>query len=165
MPDGILGNVSRLYKEYCESLREGVRMTEKLKANCIDHISIAVKDLTKAEEDFRRAFGWEADGRYSDYDEKIRVAYFMIGPTALEMMEDIDGTGEVARFIAEHGEGVMVLSMHVDSAAGSLELLKRNGADVIDRKPRFAKELNRHFAFLHPRQCHGVLTEIIDGKY
>jgi len=140
-------------------------MTEKLKVNCIDHISIAVKDLKKAEEDFRRAFGWEVDGRYSDHDEKINVAYFMIGGTALEIMEDTDGTGEVARFIAEHGEGIMVLSLKVDSTAGSLELLKRNGADLVDRKPRFAKELNRYFAFLHPRQCHGVLTEIIDGKY
>jgi hypothetical protein len=80
-------------------------------------------------------------------------------------MEDMDGTGEVAKFIAAHGEGIMVLSMNVDSAAESLELLKRNGADLVDRKPRFAKELNRYFAFLHPRQCHGVLTEIIDGKY
>ncbi|MBP1750629.1 MAG: 4-hydroxyphenylpyruvate dioxygenase/hemolysin-like protein [Deltaproteobacteria bacterium] len=140
-------------------------MAEKLKANCIDHISIAVKDLKKAEEDFKRAFGWEVDGRYSDHDEKINVAYFMIGQTALEIMEDIDGTGEVARFIAEHGEGIMVLSLKVDSTAESLELLKRNGADLVDRKSRFAKELNRHFAFLHPRQCHGVLTEIIDGKY
>ncbi len=140
-------------------------MTEKLKVNCIDHISIAVKDLKKAEEDFKRAFGWEIDGRYSDHDEKINVAYFMIGETALEIMEDMDGTGEVARFIEGHGEGIMVFSLKVDDAAGSLELLMRNGADLVDRQPRFAKELNRYFAFLHPRQCHGVLTEIIDGKY
>ena len=60
-------------------------MTEKLKVNCIDHISIAVRDLKQAEEDFRRVFGWEVDGRYSDHDEKINVAYFMIGPTALEI--------------------------------------------------------------------------------
>jgi len=140
-------------------------MAENLKVNCIDHVSIAVKNLRKAEEDFKEAFGWEVDGRYSDYDEKINVAYYMIGPTALEIMEDMDGTGEVAKFIAAHGEGIMVLSMNVDSAAESLDLLKRNGVDLVDRKPRFAKELNRYFAFLHPRQCHGVLTEIIDGKY
>jgi len=140
-------------------------MAEKLKVNCIDHISIAVKDLKRTEEDFKQAFGWEVDGRYSDHEEKINVAYFMIGPTALEIMEDMDGTGEVAKFIAVHGEGIMVLSMNVGSVAESLEILKRNGADLVDRKPRFAKELNRYFAFLHPRQCHGVLTEIIDGKY
>ena len=36
---------------------------------------------------------------------------------------------------------------------------------MIDRKPRFARELNRYFAFLHPKQCHGVLAEMIDGSY
>jgi methylmalonyl-CoA/ethylmalonyl-CoA epimerase len=80
-------------------------------------------------------------------------------------MEDMDGTGEVARFIGKHGEGIMVLSINVDNAFESLELVKRNGADLLDQKPRFAKELNRYFAFLRPKQCHGVLTEVIDGKY
>ncbi len=140
-------------------------MPEKLNTNHIDHISIAVKDLKKAEEDFKHAFGWEVDGRYSDHDEKINVAYFMIGPTALEIMEDMDGTGEVAKFIGKHGEGIMVLSINVDNTFESLELLKRNGADLLDQKPRFAKELNRYFAFLRPKQCHGVLAEFIDGKY
>jgi methylmalonyl-CoA/ethylmalonyl-CoA epimerase len=140
-------------------------MSEKLNTNYIDHISIAVKDLKKAEEDFKQAFGWEVDKRYSDHDEKINVAYFMVGPTALEIMEDMDGTGEVAKFIDKHGEGIMVLSINVDNTFESLELLKRNGADLLDQKPRFAKELNRYFAFLHPRQCHGVLAEVIDGKY
>jgi len=140
-------------------------MAEKLRANYVDHISIAVKDLKKAEEDFRQAFGWEADGRYSDYDEKINVVYFMIGPTALEIMEDMDGTGEVAKHIARFGEGIMVLSFNVDNILESLKVLERNGAELIDRSPRFAKELNRHFAFLHPRQCHGALAEVIDGQY
>jgi hypothetical protein len=98
-------------------------MPEKLKPNYIDHISIAVKDLKLAEEDFRQTFGWDIDGRYSNDDKKINVAYFMIGQTALEIMEDKDGTGGVTR------------------------------------------ELNRYFAFLHPKQCHGLLAEVIDGKY
>ncbi len=140
-------------------------MPDRVRANYIDHISIAVRDLKQAEEDFRQAFGWEVDGRYSDHDEKINVAYFMIGGTALEIMEDMDGTGEVAKHIAKHGEGVMVLSMNVDNTSESLETLRKNGADLIDGTPRFAKELGRYFAFLHPRQCHGVLAEVIDGKY
>ena len=140
-------------------------MPEKLKTNYIDHISIAIKDLKAAEEDFTQAFGWPADGRYSDDDEKINVVYYLIGQTALEIMEDMDGTGAVARFIDKHGEGIMVLSFNVDNTLEALGVLKRNGARLIDRKPRFAGELNRHFAFLHPKQCHGVLAEVIDGNY
>lgn len=140
-------------------------MPEKLKINYIDHISIAVKNLKKAEEDFKQAFGWEVDGRYSDEKEKIRVAYYTIGSTALEIMEDMDGTGEVAKHIDKHGEGVMVLSFNVDNIMESFALLKRNRAHLIDEKPRFTSELNRYFGFLHPKQCHGVLAEVIDGKY
>jgi len=44
-----------------------------------------------------RPLDGKVDGRYSDYDEKIHVAYYMIGQTALEIMEDMDGTGEVSQ--------------------------------------------------------------------
>ena len=139
-------------------------MSEQVKANFVDHISIAVKDVAGAEEAFKKALGWEVAGRYIDSGEKIRVSYFMIGPTAVEVMEDLDGTGEVARFIAKRGEGVMVLSFNVDDCAAELKTLEGNEADLIDHKPRFSKELNRYFAMLHPR-TYGVLTEIIDGSY
>jgi methylmalonyl-CoA/ethylmalonyl-CoA epimerase len=118
-------------------------MTEEVKVNYVDHISIAVKDL----------------------DENIRVIYFQVGQTAVELMEDIDGTGEVAKFIERRGEGVMVLSFNVDNCFDSLGILKKNGAQVIDKEPRFVNELNRYFAFIHPKACHGILTEVIDGTY
>ena len=140
-------------------------MSKEVKVNYIDHISIAVKDLKKAEEDFNSVFGWKVAGRYKDLDENINVVYFQVGSTAVEIMEDIDGTGEVARFIKNRGEGVMVLSFNVDNCFDSIETLKKNGVRMIDKKPRLAKELNRYFAFIHPKVCHGVLTEVIDGKY
>jgi methylmalonyl-CoA/ethylmalonyl-CoA epimerase len=140
-------------------------MTEEVKVNYVDHISIAVRDLKKAEEDFRNMFGWKVAGRYKDVGENIRVVYFEVGPTAVELMEDIDGTGEVAKFIEKRGEGVMVVSFNVDNCMDSLRHLQQNGARVIDTEPRLAEELDRNFAFIHPKACHGVLTEVIDGKY
>jgi methylmalonyl-CoA/ethylmalonyl-CoA epimerase len=140
-------------------------VTEEVKANYVDHISIAVKDLREAEEDFKKAFGWKVAGRYRDVDEKIKVVYFKVGPTAVEIMEDLDGTGEVAKFIKRRGEGIMVLSFNVDDCGKSLKTLRKNGTRVLDQRPRFAQEMRRYFAFLHPGVCHGVLGEIIDGKY
>ena len=140
-------------------------MPEEVKVNYVDHISIAVKDLEAAEKDIVDAYGWEVAGRYRDVDEKIRVVYFQLGPTAVENMDDIDGTAEVAKFLEKSGEGIMVLSFHVDDCSKSLDILKKNQANVIDRKPRYAKDLDRFFAFVHPKVCHGVLTEVIEGKY
>jgi len=140
-------------------------MTERLKAHYVDHISIAVKDLNAAENDFKQALGWEPDGRYTDEGERIKVVYFKVGPTAVELMEDLDGSGEVAKWIEKHGESVMVVSFKVDNTEKELALLKRNGARLLDEKPRFAAEINRYFAFLHPKVSHGVLMEIIDREY
>ena len=126
-------------------------MSERVKANFVDHISIAVKDVARAEEQFKKAFGWEVSGRYADSGEKIQVSYFMVGPTAVELVEDLDGTGEVAKFITKHGEGVMVLSFNVDDCAAELKTLESNGADLIDHKPRFSKELNRIFRLAPPQ--------------
>ena len=100
-------------------------MPEEVKVNYVDHISIAVKDLEAAEKDIVDAYGWEVAGRYQDVDEKIRVVYFQVGPSVVEIMEDMDGTGEVAKFIEKRGEGVMVLSFHVDDCNKSLEILKK----------------------------------------
>ena len=140
-------------------------MPEKLKTNFVDHICIAVKDVKQAEEDYINAFGWEVAYRYVDEPEKIRVTGFMVGQTAIEVMEDLDGTGEVARFIERSGEGVMLISYNVDNCEESLRTLKKNNVKLIDQKPRYFAEYDRNFAFIHPKATHGILTEIIDGKY
>ena len=89
----------------------------------------------------------------------------MVGPTAIELMEDLDGTGEVAKFIRRAGEGIMLISYNVDNCQESLEVLKKNKVRLIDQKPRWFATYKRNFAFIHPVATHGVLTEIIDGKY
>ena len=125
-------------------------MAEEMKANFVDHICIAVKDLEQAEKNYINAFGWEVAYRYVDEPEKIRVTGFMVGPTAIEIMEDLDGTGEVAKFVARSGEGVMLISYNVDNCEESLEVLKKNKVRLIDQKPRFFAEYKRNFAFIHP---------------
>lgn len=140
-------------------------MAEKLKANYVDHICIAVNDVKKAEKDYIDMFGWEVAYRYVDEPEKIRVTGFMVGPTAIEVMEDTDGTGEVAKFIRRSGEGVMIVSYNVDNCEKALDLLKKNKVKLIDQKPRYFETYKRYFAFIHPVAAHGILTEVIDGKY
>ncbi len=139
-------------------------MSETIKANYVDHVSIAVRSLERAEENFKKAFGWEVSGRFVDAGENIRVSYFMVGSTGVELMEDLDGTGEVAKFIEKHGEGVMVLSFNVNDCGQALDKLRANGAHVIDQKPRYSEATNRYFGFLHPK-TYGVLAEVIDGSY
>mgnify|MGYP002725635086 CR=1 FL=1 len=138
-------------------------MPEHINANFVDHICIAVEDVAQAEIDYVNAFGWSVAYRYEDVPEKIKVVGFMVGQTAIEIMEDLDGTGEVAKFLQRSGEGVMLISYNVDDCADSLNKLNRNGAKLIDHKPRYFAGHDRNFGFIHPKATHGVLTEVIDG--
>lgn len=63
-------------------------MPEKVKANFIDHISIACFDVVQAEQDYIDTFGWEVGERYFDPDSHINVTCFNVGPTTVEVMED-----------------------------------------------------------------------------
>ncbi|MFC2014209.1 VOC family protein [Chloroflexota bacterium] len=140
-------------------------MAEKLKTNYVDHICIACNDVKRAEKTYCDMFGWDVAYRYVDEPEKIRVTGFMVGPTAIEVMEDTDGTGPTANFIKRNGEGVMIVSYNVDDCKEALEILKKNKVRLIDQEPRWFAEYKRNFAFVHPAAAHGVLTEVIDGKY
>ncbi len=146
-------------------------MTEKVKTRFIDHICIAVNDVKKAEEDYKNMFGWEVAYRYVFEPEKIRVTGFKIGdvPTTIEVMEDTDGTGNVAQFIKRSGEGVMLMSFNVESCEEATATLKKNGVAILPpgvRSGDLSKEAGgiARYAFIHPKGCHGIMLEVIDHE-
>ena len=65
------------------------------------------------------------------------------------------------RFIEKHGEGVMLISFKVPDTLAAMELLKRNGFEMIDQEPRAWG--SARYAFLNPKFMNGVLVEVIDG--
>ena len=181
----------------------------KVHPNFIDHISIAVFDVLKAEQDYVRIFGWDVAERYYDSDSHINVTCFKVGPSTVEVMEDegsggwyelqdlqgnvvTSGMGNETKWVkkstpkpegvmydvgywitkANGGrEGVQLLSINVDSVSDAVPKLKENGAVIVPEKfgekkeVRFWPEKKRYYAFVHPKDTHGALWEVIDGKY
>lgn len=132
-----------------------------MKAQKIDHICIAVRNLEQAMKTYEDVLGLELDTLYVNYNEKIKVARYYLGDVALELMESTSPDGEVAKFIARQGEGVFLISYRVADVVAALEELKAKGYKTIDSKPRTI--MGQRFAFInHPREMCGVLTEIID---
>jgi methylmalonyl-CoA/ethylmalonyl-CoA epimerase len=126
----------------------------------IDHISIAVKNLKKAIEKYKRALDITPDDFYKDDREKINVARYNFGKTIFELMESTDKDGEVAKFIRNKGEGIFLISFRIDNVEEAMKGLKNKGISVIDEKPRKFRE--RNYTFIHPKELCGVLVELID---
>jgi len=78
-----------------------------------------------------------------------------------ELMESTSPDGEVARFIARHGEGIMLVSLNVDDTRAAMQELEQRGLPLIGGARRFR---DCEFAFVHPRAVNGVLLEVIDDR-
>jgi len=133
-----------------------------VKANKLDHLCIAVKDLDAARKIWEPILGKsEPDDAYIDEPEKIRVARYWLGGVGFELMESTTADGDVAKFIEKRGEGVMLISFNVDNTREAMEELKEKDYPFIGGARQFR---DCEFAFLHPGKMNGVLLELIDDK-
>ncbi len=134
-----------------------------MKPNKIDHICIAVKDLEQAKRVWEPMLGkTEPDDAYVDEPEQINVARYMVGEVGFELMESTSPEGHVAKFIAKHGEGVMLISFNVDDTRQAIDELEGKGYPIIGGARQFR---DCEFAFVHPSKMNGVLLEVIDYKW
>lgn len=127
----------------------------------IDHIGIAVADLEKALSFYRDQLGLEYKGIEEVDEQKVRVAFFPVGESKIELLESTDPAGPVGKFIEKKGEGVHHLSFRVNDIEGKLRQLKEQGVDLIDERPRYGAG-GAKIAFLHPRSTGGVLVELCE---
>jgi methylmalonyl-CoA/ethylmalonyl-CoA epimerase len=139
-----------------------------MKVNKIDHICIAVRDLDQAMRSWQPLLGKSGpDQLYVHEPEKIRVARYIVGGVGLELMESTSPDGPVARWIEEHGEGLMVLSLNVLNTRQAVEELESKGYAFVPapdgKKTRPFQD--SEFAFIHPGSLNGVLLELIDFKW
>lgn len=133
----------------------------------IDHICVAVRDLEKARRVWEPVLGKkEPDLIYSHQPEGIRVARYILGETALELVESTNPEGPVAKWIEKRGEGLMILSLKVPSAIHEVSRLESMGYEaILDARGQKLRSFGEHkFAFLNPRDLNNVLVELIDWE-
>lgn len=129
----------------------------------IDHVGIAVKDLEQAIKLYRDQIGLECKGTEVVEEQKVKVAFFPVGESKIELLESTDPDGPVGKYIEKKGEGVHHLSFRVTNIEEKLEQLKEQGVALIDEKPRYGAGGAR-IAFLHPRSTGGVLVELCERE-
>ncbi len=127
----------------------------------IDHIGIAVADLEKAISFYRDQVGLEFKGTEVIDEQKVKVAFFPVGESKIELLESTDPSGPVSKFIEKKGEGIQHLSFRVSNIEDKLKELKEQGVALIDEKPRYGAGGAR-IAFLHPKSTGGVLIELCE---
>ncbi|MFH1130274.1 MAG: methylmalonyl-CoA epimerase [Pseudomonadota bacterium] len=127
----------------------------------IAHIAIAVKNLKEQTAFYRDLLGLEPIGQEELPDQGVRVAYFRVGDSNIELLEPLSPDGTVAKFIQKRGEGIHHIAYEVADLQHSLNFMQENDVELIDKTPRRGGH-GYQIGFLHPRSTFGVLTELCE---
>jgi methylmalonyl-CoA epimerase len=127
----------------------------------IAHIAIAVRDLEAASQFFEEKLGLKRQAVEVLEQEKVKIAFFPVGDTEVELVEGIGPDNPVAKFLEKRGEGIHHICFEVENLQQQLDALASAGVPLLDRAPRDGGQGTR-VAFLHPKGTHGVLIELVE---
>ena len=127
----------------------------------IDHVGIAVSDLDAALELYDGRFEMELIHREVIDEQGVEAAMLEVGDGCVELLAPTASDTPLARFLASRGPGMHHVAYAVSDIDAALASLRERAFRVIDDVPRAGMRSSRG-AFLDPRSCGGVLTEIVE---
>ncbi len=125
----------------------------------IEHIGIAVKDLSQACDLYEQLLGVPCYKKESVWCEGVEVAFFQTGDNKIELLSALNDESPISGFLEKRGEGIHHIAFEVEDIFFEMERLKGKGFVLLSEKPKKGAD-NKLICFVHPRNTRGVLIEI-----
>lgn len=129
----------------------------------IDHIGIAVRSLAQSVPLYRDLFGLHYLGEEEVEREGVRVAFFRVGDTRIELLEPLDETGAIARFLEKRGEGIHHIALRVGDIAAARAAAEARGVRLLSEAPLTGAH-DSLVTFIHPSDFGRVLYELVEQR-
>ena len=133
------------------------------KPSHIDHIGIAVSSIEESRKFYEEVLGLECYKVEEVPDQKVKVAFFMVGEVKIELLEPTCPDSPIAKFLEKKGPGIHHLAYFVDNINEALKECESKGVQLIDKSCRKGAD-GMNIGFLHPKSTEGVLTEFCSNK-
>jgi len=125
----------------------------------IEHLGIAVKDLSAAEDIYTKLLGVAPYKREAVESEGVITSFFQVGPNKIELLESIRPDGPIAKAIEKRGEGIHHVAFEVADIRAEMARLKAEGFTLLSEEPKRGAD-NKLVCFVHPKSANGVLVEL-----
>jgi methylmalonyl-CoA/ethylmalonyl-CoA epimerase len=132
----------------------------------IDHIGIACHDLDATVGFYRATYGFEVAHTEVNEEQGVREAMLRVngtddgGTTWLQLLEPTRPDSSVGKWLAKNGEGVHHIAFGTADVDADSAAIRDKGVRVLYDEPRRGS-MDSRITFLHPKDCHGVLTELV----
>ena len=136
-----------------------------MKVKKISHIGIAIGNLEEQLSFYKDVLGLEFTGTEEVVDQKVKVAFFNVGETRIELLEPTSEDSPVQKYLDKNDGKPKVhhIAYEVDDVQKALDEAKEKGVRLIDEKPRRGAG-GAQIAFLHPKSTAGILTELCEHE-
>jgi len=124
----------------------------------LDHIGIAVHSIAVARVFYEEVLGLPFEKIEEVASQKVRIAFFRLGESHIELLEPAAADSPIARFLEKKGEGIHHIAYRTDDLEGHLQRARRSGIRLIQEQPVEGAG-GKLITFLHPKSTNGVLTE------
>lgn len=125
----------------------------------VEHIGIAVKNIEEAEKRYSSILGVEPYKREEVESEGVITSFFLTGVNKIELLQATKPESAIAKFIEKKGEGIHHIAFEVEDIYAEMERLRSEGYTLLNSEPKRGAD-NKMICFLHPKDAHGMLTEL-----
>ena len=127
----------------------------------LNHVAIAVKDLSKAVATYKNTLGAEVSEPLPQPEHGVTVVFVTLPNTKIEFLEPLGEGSPIAKFLEKNADGgIHHVCYEVDDIIQARDQLKAAGARVIgDGNPKIGAH-GKPVLFLHPKDFSGALVEI-----
>lgn len=129
----------------------------------INHLGIAVSNLDAQVVIYRDQLGMAFQGIEEVPSQQVRVAFFGVGESRIELLESTAPDGPIAKHIAKRGEGIHHVAYEVKDIRAAMADAKSRGLQPLSEEPRPGAH-HTLVCFLHPKKTGGVLTELVQTQ-
>ena len=127
----------------------------------IEHIGIAVKDISFSTSLFERLLGYKPYKTEKVLSEEVNTTFFRLSDQKVELLSSISKDSAIAKFLESKNEGIHHIALLVDSLEFEIKRLEALGFQFISKTPKEGAD-NKKIVFLHPKSTNGVLVELCE---
>jgi methylmalonyl-CoA/ethylmalonyl-CoA epimerase len=127
----------------------------------LNHVAIAVSDITAATAVYRDTLGAEVSAKEVQPDHGVSTVFITLPNTKIELLEPLGENSPINKFLDKNPSGgVHHVCYEVDDIIVARDKLLAEGARVLgDGEPKIGAH-GKPVLFLHPKDFLGTLTEL-----
>lgn len=125
----------------------------------VEHIGIAVKDLSASIPLFEKLFASPCYKKEAVESEHVQTAFFRQGETKIELLESLTPDGVIAKYVEKKGEGMHHIAFEVEDIEAEMKRMTEEGFLLLNTAPKKGAD-NKLVCFLHPKTTNGILIEL-----